>query len=270
MLIIDYTIEKIWRLAHDGWLMALHILLLMDDTVLLATSRARMLEKLRTLCRASREIGMDIHPVKSQFLAINADDVSPFIIDGVTISNTDSYVYLGTPMMDAGISKQVEEHLRSKLSHLFKFSSFVRKNADAPYAIKKTVWNSCMQSAVLYSCETWLTQSLSCLSRPYLRSIKELLGVRSQTCTSAVVVETGICEAKALIFSRQKNFLSKLRASPLFHGSPVEQAMSMALESGSTMGRHIRHLDSLPHRPDVMNIQHHQSCISNIAVMVWI
>ena len=263
-LVIDHTIDKIRQLANNGWLSALHILLLMDDTVLLATTRRRMQEKLVVLCRASREIGMTIHPVKSRYLAINVDDTSPFVVDDVTISHTDSYTYLGTPIMNAGINKQVEVHLQQKLSHLFKFSSFCRKNADAPYAVKKMVWHSCMQSAILYGCETWLTPSLSCLSRPFLRTVKDMLGVRPQTYTSAIIVETGICEPKALIHARQKRFLSKLRASSHYQGSPVQQAICMAVEARCPMGRHIcKYLDALQQPPDLDNIKYHKNLILN-------
>ena len=189
---------------------------------------------------------MTIHPVKSRHLATNADDTSPFVVDDVTISHTDSYTYLGTPIMNASINKQVEVHLQQKLSHLFKFSSFCQKNADAPYAVKKMVWHSCMQSAVLYGCETWLTPSLSCPSRPFLRTVKEMLGVRPQTYTSAIIVETGICKPKSLIRARQKRFLSKLRASSHYQGSPVQQAICMAVEARCPMGRHIcKYLDAL-------------------------
>ena len=163
--------------------------------------------------------------------------------------------------MDASISRQVEEHIRNKQAHLFKFSSFCRKNADAPYTVKKLVWNSCMLSAVLYSCETWLTQNMSCVSRPYLRSIKEMVCVRPQTCTSALLLETGICEPKAQILSRQRNFLMKLQAAPHFPGSPVEQAIQMARESRCPMGRHIQYLTELQQCPISANQSHHQTAI---------
>ena len=175
-LLIDYTIEKIRELGDDGWLRALHILLLMDDTALLATCRARMQKKLRVLYLAAGVIGMDIHRVKSLCLVINSDDTSPFVIEDITVGITDKYVYLGSPILDACISRQVAEHIASKLSHLLKLSSFCQKNADAPFPIKKTVWNSAIQSAVFYRCETWLTKQLHSLSRPYLCSIKEMLG----------------------------------------------------------------------------------------------
>ena len=166
--------------------------------------------------------------------------------------------------MNASINKQVEVHLQQKLSHLFKFSSFCRKNADAPYAVKKMVWHSCMQSAVLYGCETWLTPSLSCLSRPFLRTVKEMLGVRPQTYTSAIIVETGIWEPKALIHARQKRLLSKLRASSHYQGSPVQQAICMAVEARCPMGRHIcKYLDALQQPPDLDNIKYHTKLILN-------
>ena len=52
-LVIDYTIEKMREIADDGWLMALHMLLLMDDTAVLATTRERMQFKLHVLQSAA-------------------------------------------------------------------------------------------------------------------------------------------------------------------------------------------------------------------------
>ena len=124
------------------------------------------------------------------------------------------------------------------------------------------VWHSCMQSAVLYGCETWLKLSLSCLSRLFLRTVKEMLGVRPQTYTSAIIVETGICEHKALIHARQKRFLSKLWASPHYQGSPVQQAVCMAVEARCPMGRHIcKYMDALQQLPDLDIIENHKHLI---------
>ena len=43
----------------------------MDDTVVLATSREAMKEKLRLLYREAESIGMEIHPQKSKYMVVN-------------------------------------------------------------------------------------------------------------------------------------------------------------------------------------------------------
>ncbi len=103
---------------------------------------------------------MSCHPIKSKFMTVNTSDTEPFIINDITILYTDSYVYLGSPTSNAPRQKHVADHMSLKKCHVRKFSSFLQKNSDAPYSIKKLVWNSAMSSAVMYSCESWWVKNL--------------------------------------------------------------------------------------------------------------
>ena len=84
----DATVEAVNSFGPDGWLDTLHILLLMDDTVIFATSKERLEAKLKLLKQSADQLGMVIHPTKSKFLCINATDKfkSPIIRDQVVIS----------------------------------------------------------------------------------------------------------------------------------------------------------------------------------------
>jgi hypothetical protein len=62
------------------------------------------------------------------------------VLEDTIIAYTDEYVYLGSPISNAPVPKQVASHIEKKQSHVRKFSAFVSKNEDAPYTIKKTVW----------------------------------------------------------------------------------------------------------------------------------
>ena len=157
---IEPTIVAVNELGPDSWLGELHSLLLMDDTVLLASSREQMRAKFTALKVAADNIGMVINNTKTQFLCINSNDSEPFIVGDVTVSRTSSYTYLGTPISDDSIAEQARHHLRSKTGHVMKFYSFLSKNCDAPYVVKKQVWQSALKAAVFYSCETWITQDL--------------------------------------------------------------------------------------------------------------
>ena len=127
---IDPTIEAISSTGPDGWLEGIHCLLLMDDTVVFATSREKLAEKLGKLKQCTDDIGMtiSIHPSKSQFLCVNSTDTRPVLLDKVTIAATKSYMYLGTTILNAPIKKQVQHHIDTKSSHLHKFTSFLKKN----------------------------------------------------------------------------------------------------------------------------------------------
>ncbi len=70
------------------------------------------------------------------------------------ISHLELYVYLGSPVSNSTMKKQVANHAVTKQCHTRKFSSFLAKNYDAPFVVKKIVWESAISSAILYSCET--------------------------------------------------------------------------------------------------------------------
>ena len=183
----------------------------MDDTVLLAASRDAMEQKLNLLLSATAPLSMKVHPEKSQYLTVNTDDKRPFTTQGIAISHTQKYIYLGSPFMNASVSAQIGEHIAQKQRHMRKFSSFLSKNGDAPFKLKWTTWNSAMMSAILYGCESWMTKDMRSTEQPFVQSLKELLGVITQTCSN-LLLELGIGSAKATVAWRQLDFLSKRKA----------------------------------------------------------
>jgi hypothetical protein len=241
---INSTSEALRLLGDDGFLQSNHSLLLMDDTVVLATSRHAMEVKLQTLVNSANAINMALHPTKSQFMTVSTTDDQPIVIGSITISKTEEYVYLGTPILDSTISAQVERHVKKTNSNVHKFTSFINKNADAPFRIKRLVWHSAMTSAILYGCESWLTNSLKCVSQPFLATLKILLGVRFQTCTDLVKLELGIGDAKSLIKNRQASFFNKLASRTDYHDSPLHFAIELAKTNNSPMGLYIRNLST--------------------------
>ena len=64
---------------------AIFCLLFKGDTVLLASSRAAMEHKLRLLADSARDIGMVMHPEKSQYMAVNTTDTDPFVVNDIRI-----------------------------------------------------------------------------------------------------------------------------------------------------------------------------------------
>ena len=63
---LDPTIEAVKRGGPDRWLGDTHILLFMDDTVIFATSKNKLQEKLNRLNNSTDSLGMIIHPKTSQ------------------------------------------------------------------------------------------------------------------------------------------------------------------------------------------------------------
>ena len=214
----------------------------MDDTVVMATSHEKMSEKLALLKRSADEIGMVINSDKSQFLVVGAEDRSPFILDDVTIAFTSKYNYLGTWIFNDSISNQVKEHIKMKNSHCLKFAAFLSKNSDAPYSVKRKVWQSALMSAVFYSCESWLTKDLKVAECVYNASLKQMLSVRVTTCTDLVMVEAGESGAKATVRTRQHKFLVQIVNRASYKDSYLESVMNLAMQSKSPAGQILKEL----------------------------
>ena len=73
----------------------LHCLLLMDDTTVYATTRSKLIHKLRPLTKCTAVLDMVIHSTTSKYLCISVKDEEDIVIDAVISSVTEKYVYLG-------------------------------------------------------------------------------------------------------------------------------------------------------------------------------
>ena len=67
----------------------------MDDTVVFAISREKLHTKLKLLKNYADDIGMILHPTKSEYLTVYSNDEAPFNLQDVAISKTNKYMYLG-------------------------------------------------------------------------------------------------------------------------------------------------------------------------------
>ena len=80
LLLVEYPlIRKLKQLDPDGFLQHLHALLMIDDTVIFATSCDVMKEKLRVLSEYCLAYKMVINQSKTKFITINAGDQSHYV-----------------------------------------------------------------------------------------------------------------------------------------------------------------------------------------------
>ena len=204
------------RCTEDGFLKWVHCLLLMDDSVLLSTSRHRAIEKLRIMMEFCRQYGMEMNCGKTKFMVINGtkEDKLDINVDGETIAHCYKYNYLGATIHeDASFAKFMEDHVADKHKNLLKMFSFLNKNADLPFKIKSRVLEACLMSSVLYSCEAWFSENLGKLNKLYMTSIKAVLGVRESCPNAIALVEGGFVRLTAIVKERQFKFYSKLTNS---------------------------------------------------------
>jgi hypothetical protein len=241
---LDHTVRAVRTFGPDDFLQNNHMILLMDDTALLATSRVAMARKLQLLYNSAYEINMVIHPEKSKYFAVNTNDTEPFTIGNVKIERTESYVYLGTPVSVNSIAKQVEDHIKYKYAHICKYYSFVHRNVNAPYTVKLRVFQAAVSSALLYSCESWLTNNLKCVDTKMDGCLRALLGVRNQTSRDLMYLETGVVPASSEVETRQINFFKKMKNRADFNVCPLGQSMQLAQTERSPMGIFMSKLDT--------------------------
>ena len=200
----------------DGLLGWLHLLVLMDDTVIIATSHEQLCQKLNILADWCNRSGMVINEDKTKYMSFNSSKKSPIILNThagiVTVSQCTEYTYLGCIITSDGkISSSVDKHVETRGKAMNKLVRFLDKNENAPFDVKKKVVDACFNSSLLYGCESWLEDKAQPeLEQLYMKGLKSLLGVRSQTTTDVVLLESGYPSLRALIKSKQKAFFQKL------------------------------------------------------------
>ena len=214
-----------------GWL---HTLMLMDDTVILATSREKMAEKLKLLDEYCKTSGMRINESKTKLMVINGSpmDKIPFVLSNLVIKHCSSYVYLGVIFTSDGrCSTSLAEHLKNKNKELNKLLIFFATNYDAPFRVKKRVLEAAFLSTILYGCESWLKVSLKPVTAMYMKAVRALLGVRATTPTNLCLVEGGLKPLESLVKQRQKKFFHKMLTSRAeLHEDPLMHTIDIARE----------------------------------------
>ena len=158
VIYIDEMIKMIKNsIAEDGFLGGLHALLLMDDTVIIATNRAKCEAKLRIVMNYCNEYGMCINVKKTKFFVINGTKVDkiPLVVQSTNICYSPNYLYLGAWFTDSGkLSDVLSLHEKSNQATINKFSIFCAANTQMPFVYKKLVFDAAVTASLLYSAES--------------------------------------------------------------------------------------------------------------------
>ena len=244
----------------DGFLQWLHCLMLMDDTILLATTRTSALQKIRIMSAFCRSSGMKVNEKKTQFMVIGGkeDDRTLFVVDGLTIRNVDSYTYLGSVVtQDASIPSSVKAHCRSKAAHAIKFEAFAKKNTDMPFVIKKKVFDAALSSAILYASETWISQGAWREAAPlYAACVRTLLGVRKTTATDLCLIEAGVQPLQQRIKQAQKQRFGKLiQEREETPDDPLTHALALSRQARTPGARYIDAVSSYSAEADAIALR---------------
>ena len=237
----------------DGFLQWLHCLMLMDDAVLLATTRESALRKIHILKEFCSNSGMIINQAKTKFMTINGkeEDRQPLQSNNLVIEYCQKYTYLGAVItQDGNIASSVKAQCEAKRAHVIKFEAYVRRNTDMPFPAKKKVFDAALVSAILYSSETWLSPAACNAASPmYAACVRALLGVRKTTATDLCLIEIGIPSLTQYVRTAQKKTIAKLieRRRDLVD-DPFIFALGVARESRCPAARYIETLET--YNPD--------------------
>ncbi|XP_045109713.1 uncharacterized protein LOC123503778 [Portunus trituberculatus] len=225
------------KFPPDGFLKWLHILVLMDDTVLLATTRQGMIDKLVEVQRYCNDYGMKMNEGKTKFFVINGSDgdSDQVVVNDSVMEHCMNYTYLGSPFTsDGSVSSAVEVHAREKMCHVLKFVSFVRKNNDMPFSVKRRVFDAVLMSSLLYGCESWFGADMRPVEKLYNWSLKQMLGVRKTTSNIVCYSEIGCASLPDLVKAKQQKFLKSMYSDRShLHDDPLMLVLNIKCTSSS-------------------------------------
>ena len=247
IIYVNNLIKLIKETCHsDGFLSWLHLLMLMDDTVLLATNRKNIIIKVKLLNQFCTRYGMLINEGKTKLIVINGDmnDRQPLLVENLIINHCDKYIYLGSPFTaDGSLASAIKIHTQEKMSHFYKFVAFLDKNNDLPFVIKKRIFDACLLSTILYGCESWLNGNIKPVTKVYNWALKQLLGVRITTCSDVCYIESGYSSVQSVIKDKQRIFFTKMVNDryPL-QDDPLGFVLKLILNSTSATSNYLHNI----------------------------
>ena len=141
----------------------------------------------------------------------------------------------------------LKAHVDDKLSHLNKLTVFLATNYDAPFHVKKKVFEAAFSSAILYSCECWLKVPLRSIESLYTSAVKSLLGVRPTACNDICLVEANLPAVSSLIHARQAKVLKEAYQTRAdMDDDPLMFALRLTEEGNKPMFKRIVKLKESP------------------------
>ena len=136
------------------------------------------------------------------------------------------------------MSSAVRLHAKNKLCHVLKFISFLKKNNDIPFIVKRRVFDAALLSSLMYGCESWVGADIKPAVKLYNWALKQLLGVR-KTCPNVVCyVESGYPSLPDLVKYRQHKFVKKMwDERRTIDDDPLYFAIRKVIEANTPAGK---------------------------------
>ena len=256
VIYLNVMVLMIKLLDDDSFLGNQHLMVLMDDTVLLGTTREKIKQKFSILIDFCEQYGMKVNELKTRLLVINGNksDRGVFTYKNVTVKHDDTYIYLGSPFIENGSMKSVVTlHLKSRISDINKYKIFCKTNSTMPYIYKRKVLVAAIVSSLLYGCESWFLNDFKEVKKKYIEALKALLGVRVTTRYDIILLETGMPTLKELICDRTVKFVRKNVRGDL--ETPLSKAYKICQNNNTKGYSYLKSLLDNPNNETIDNLR---------------
>ena len=156
---------------------------------------------------------MVINEGKTNLMVILGDekDRETILLGEPRITHIDKYMYLGVFFTaDGNIPSSLKEHICDRYKHFNKLIIFLTCNYDAPFSVKKKVFQAAFSTALLYGMESWLNLSLKPMEVLYMKGVRVLLGVKKSTPSDLCLLEADIPPLRSVVDNAQAKFFKKM------------------------------------------------------------
>ena len=189
----------------------IHNLIHADDTVILDTNMNNMKLKIAATIEFFRSINQNINSGKTKYMIIDNNSnklKSELIINNIKISYSTKEKYLGHYITDDNsMRKSIELDIGERGANvIIKYRNFVNNHPCTTLENCLEVFQACICTTILSNCETWGPWVPRKVLTLYNLGLKLALGVRSNTPTALIFLETRQPYVYAMIRKRQYNF----------------------------------------------------------------
>ena len=170
------------------------ILLFADDTVLISESILELQELLNKLSSYCKKWNIMVNTDKTKamlFKSSNRPESFDIFYDNVRLENVDSFIYLGVCLSSNGSFHKAQKHLFEQASKALYSLNSVFDKCHMCIEDKLKLFDALVLPILNYSCEVWGFHSSQEIEKVHLKFLKQILGVRQQTCNMAVYGELG-------------------------------------------------------------------------------
>ena len=232
--------QNIYHNATNNIYEIIHVLMHADDFTLTASTRYLAIKKLRSLLEFCNLNAIIPQYTKCEFTVINGDDkdAEPLTFGDRLLKYVGYITLLGSHLTGKGtLIEDLKLHIQVRYKSCIKYFNFLRANQLAPLAVKIKVLKGCVVNSLLYNCETFGNDIPPNVEKQYLKLLKSTFGVRMNTPTLLLYVETGFLPIKAVILARQWKFFNRYKEG-LIPRTPRAELFNRIVAEGNDYVKH--------------------------------